>query len=165
MAQENSFDIVSQIDLQEVDNAVNQALKEVGQRYDFKGSKTSVDLNIREKVLTLTADDEFKLKSLIDILQSKFVKRGIPLKSLRYGSVEPAAGGTVRQTISLQVGIDKENAKMVLKIIKDTKLKVQAQIMNDQIRVSGKNKDDLQAVIKILRERDLPFAMQFVNYR
>lgn len=165
MPQDNSFDIVSEVNLQEVDNALNQARKEITQRYDFKGSKTSLELNQKEKQITVISDDDFKLKSVIDILQSKFVKRSIPLKALKYGAVEQAAGGTVRQVISLQVGIDKENAKTVVKLIKDTKLRVQSQIMDDQIRVSGKNKDDLQAIMKMLREKDLPFAMQFVNYR
>lgn len=165
MAQENSFDIVSEVNLQEVDNAVNQARKEIGQRYDFKGSKVSIEFSPKEKTIGVVADDDFRLKSVVDILQSKLVKRGIPLKALRYGPVEPAAGGTVRQRITLQVGIDKEDARLVVKIIKDTKLRVQAQILDDQIRVSGKSRDDLQAVIKTLRERNLPFAMQFVNYR
>lgn len=165
MAQDNSFDIVSEINMQEVDNAMNQAQKEIAQRYDFKGSKSSIELNQKEKKITVISDDDFKLKSVLDILQSKFVKRGIALKALKYGSVEPAASSTVRQVISLQVGIDKENAKTVVKMIKDTKLRVQAQIMEDQVRVSGKNKDDLQVIMKTLKEKDLPFAMQFVNYR
>ncbi len=165
MPQDNSFDIVSEINMQEVDNAMNQAQKEIAQRYDFKGSKSSIELNQKEKKITVISDDDFKLKSVLDILQSKFVKRGIALKALKYGSVEPAASSTVRQVISLQVGIDKENAKTVVKMIKDTKLRVQAQIMEDQVRVSGKNKDDLQVIMKTLKEKDLPFAMQFVNYR
>lgn len=165
MAQQSSFDIVSQVDLQEVDNALNQARKEITQRYDFKDSKTSIELNQKEKTITLISDDDFKLKSVIDIVQSKLIKRGVPLKALRYGKTEASANSTVRQAITLQVGIDKEDAKSVVKMIKDTKLKVQAQIMEDQIRVSGKDKDDLQAVIKLLREADVSFAMQFVNYR
>lgn len=165
MAQQNSFDIVSEINLQEVDNAVNQARKEVGQRYDFKGSKTSIDLNLKEKHLSLISDDDFKLKSVVDIVQSKLVRRGVSLKALHYSKVEPAAGATVRQVISLQVGIGKEDAKSIVKLVKDSQLRVQAQIMDDQVRVSGKNKDDLQAVIQLLRETDLPFALQFVNYR
>jgi hypothetical protein len=165
MAQQNSFDIVSEINFQEVDNALNQARKEIVQRYDFKDTNTTVDFNQKEKRITLTTSDDFHLKSAVDILQSKLVKRGVPLKSLKYGTPEQAAGGSIRQTIDLQVGIDKENAKEVVKLIKDSKIRVQAQIMDDQIRVSGKNKDDLQAVIKLLRERDFPFSMQFVNYR
>lgn len=165
MAQQNSFDIVSEVDLQEVDNALNQARKEIGQRYDFKDSKSSIELNQKEKTVTLISDDDFKLKSVIDIVQSKLIKRGVPLKALRYGKAEPAANSAMRQVITLQVGIDKEDAKLVVKMIKDTKLKVQAQIMDDQIRVSAKDKDDLQSVIKMLRESDLSFAMQFVNYR
>ncbi len=165
MAQQSSFDIVSEVDVQEVDNALNQARKEIGQRYDFKDSKSSIELNQKEKTVTLISDDDFKLKSVIDIVQSKLIKRGVPLKALRYGKAEPAANSTMRQVITLQVGIEKEDAKLVVKMIKDTKLKVQAQIMDDQIRVSAKDKDDLQSVIKMLRESDLSFAMQFVNYR
>ena len=165
MAQQNSFDIVSQVDMQEVDNALNQGRKEISQRYDFKNSKTSIDLDQKEKHISIVSDDEFRLKAVIDIVQSKLVKRGVSLKALKYGKVEPAAGGTVRQTVSLQVGIDKDDARTVVKLIKDSKIKVQAQIMDDQIRVSGKDKDDLQAVIKLLRDTDLSFAVQFVNYR
>ncbi len=165
MADSSSFDIVSEVNLQEVDNAINQARKEIGQRYDFKGSKSSLDLNQKEKTLTVISDDEFKLKSVLDILQNKLIKRGIPIKALSYGSVEPAASSTVRQIITLRVGIDKEDAKLIVKMIKETKLKVQAQIMDDQVRVSGKSKDDLQAIMKILRDADLKFAMQFTNYR
>ena len=165
MAQQNSFDIVSEVNMQEVDNALNQARKEIGQRYDFKDTNTAIDFNEKEKQITLTTSDDFHLKSAVDVLQSKLIKRGVPLKSLQYSSVEPASGSRVRQTIKLQVGIDKEHAKEVVKMIKDNKLKVQAQIMEDQVRVSGKNKDDLQAVMKMLRETEFPFAMQFVNYR
>jgi len=165
MAQQSSFDIVSEVNMQEVDNALNQARKEIGQRYDFKDTNTSLDFNEKEKQITLTTADDFHLKSAVDIVQSKLVKRSVPLKSLQYGKAEPAANSAVRQTIKLQVGIDKEHAKEVVKMIKDTKIRVQAQIMDDQIRVSGKDKDDLQAVIKMLREAEFPFAMQFVNYR
>jgi len=165
MAQQNSFDIVSEVDLQEVDNALNQARKEIAQRYDFKDSKSSIDFNTKEKQIVIISDDDFKLKSVIDIVQSKLIKRSVPIKALDYGKVEPAANSTVRQIISLRVGIDKENSKKVVKIIKDSKLRVQAQIMDDQIRVTGKSKDDLQDVMKIVREADLPFATQFVNYR
>ena len=165
MADTSSFDIVSEVNMQEVDNAINQARKEIGQRYDFKGSKSSIELNQKEKSLTLISDDDFKLKSVIDILQNKLIKRGVPIKALDYGTVEPAANTTVRQIINLRVGIDKENAKLLVKMIKDTKLRVQAQIMEDQVRVSGKNKDDLQSIIKLVREAELKFAVQFANYR
>ncbi len=165
MAQANSFDIVSEVNLQEVDNALNQARKEISQRYDFKDSKTSIDFNQKEKQIVVITDDEFKLKSVIDILQSKLIKRSVPIRALSYGKIEPAADSTVRQVISLRVGIDKENARTLVKIIKDSKLKVQAQIMDDQVRVTGKSKDDLQEVMKLVRGSDLPFAMQFVNYR
>jgi uncharacterized protein YajQ (UPF0234 family) len=151
--------------MQEVDNAINQARKEIAQRYDFKGSKSSIELNQKEKNITIISDDDFKLKSVVDILQTKMIKRSIPIKALDYGVVEPAAGSTVRQIITLRVGIAKDDAKLIVKMIKDTKLKVQAQIMEDQVRVTGKNKDDLQAVIKMVREADVKFAMQFVNYR
>ncbi len=165
MAETNSFDIVSKTDMQEVDNALNQSRKEIIQRYDFKGSKTSIELNQKEHTIVIISDDEFRMKATIDIIQSKMVKRGVPLKALSYSAVEPAAGGLVRQVITLQKGIDKDNARLIVKMIKDTKLKVQAAIMDDQVRVSGKNKDDLQAVIAMLRAADLKFAIQFVNYR
>jgi hypothetical protein len=165
MADTFSFDIVSEVNLQEVDNAVNQARKEIGQRYDFKGSKSSIELNAKEKTLTLASDDEFKLKSVVDVLEDKLIKRGVPIKALDFGIAEQAAGNTVRQVVTLRVGIDKENAKTIVKMIKDLKLKVQAQIMDDQIRVSGKNKDDLQAAMKAVRSADLKFAVQFTNYR
>ena len=165
MADTYSFDIVSEVNLQEVDNAINQARKEIGQRYDFKGSKSSIELNAKEKTLTLVSDDDFKLKSVVDVLQNKLIKRSVPLKALDYGTVEQAGGSTVRQIVTLRVGIDKENAKTIVKMIKDLKLKVQAQIMDDQIRVSGKNKDDLQAAMKAVRDAELKFAVQFTNYR
>jgi len=165
MPQQNSFDIVSEVNLQEVDNALNQARKEINQRYDFKDSKTSVEFSPKERQLTLQSVDEFHLKSALDVVQSRLVKRGVPLKSLRYGAIGPSAGGTVRQIISLQVGIGKDDARIIVKSIKDSKIRVQAQIMEDQVRVSGKDKDDLQSVIKMLREADFPFALQFVNYR
>ena len=165
MAQQNSFDIVSEVNLSEVENAVNQALKEILQRYDFKGIKTAIDLDQKEKKVTITTGNEFHLKSVIDILQTKMVKRGVPLKALKYGTIEPAASGSVRQVISLQVGIGKEDAKTLTKLIKDSKIRVQAQIMEDQVRVSGKDKDDLQAIIALIKSQELPFAIQFVNYR
>ncbi|HEX9829411.1 MAG TPA: YajQ family cyclic di-GMP-binding protein [Bacteroidota bacterium] len=160
-----SFDIVSDVDLQEVDNAVNQSLKEIGQRYDFKDSKTTIEFDKKEKKLTVSTIDDFHLKSAVDILNTKLIKRGVPVKALTFSTAEEASGGTVRQAISLKVGIDKENAKVVIKAIKDTNLRVQSQIMDDQIRVTGKNKDDLQAVINTLRTAELPIPLQFVNYR
>lgn len=165
MAQQNSFDIVSEVDLQEVDNALNQARKEISQRYDFKDSKTQIDFNTKDKQITLHTIDEFHLKSAIDILQSKLIKRGVSIKALRYGPIEAATGATVKQLITLVVGISKDDARAVVKMIKDSKIRVQAQIMDDQVRVSGKAKDDLQSVIQLLRDADLSFPVQFVNYR
>ncbi|HTX99138.1 MAG TPA: YajQ family cyclic di-GMP-binding protein [Bacteroidota bacterium] len=165
MADTFSFDIVSEVNLQEVDNAINQARKEIGQRYDFKGSKSSIDLALKEKTITVVSDDDFKLKSVVDVLQEKLIRRSVPLKALKYSTPEAAAGGTMRQVITLQVGIDKDNGKQIVKMIKDSKVRVQAQIMEDQVRVSGKNKDDLQTVIAMVRKADLPFAVQFTNYR
>jgi uncharacterized protein YajQ (UPF0234 family) len=165
MADSFSFDIVSEVSLQEVDNAVNQSRKEIAQRYDFKGSRSSIELDMKEKALTIHSDDEFKLKSVIDILQNKLIKRGVPVKALNYGAVEQASAGTVRQVISLRVGIDKDSARLLVRMIKDSKLKVQAQIMEDQVRVSGRAKDDLQAVMAAIKKADLAFAVQFTNYR
>lgn len=165
MAQQNSFDIVSEVNMQEVDNALNQTRKEVTTRYDLKDSKTTIDFAEKEKVITLHTDDDFHLKAVVDILQNKFIKRGIAIKTLKYGAVESAAGSTVRQKITVQVGIDKENAKKLVQIIKDTKLKVQASIMDEQVRVTGKDKDDLQAVIAKVRGTDFPLPLQFTNYR
>ena len=158
-----SFDIVSKVEMQEVDNAVNQTVKEIGQRYDFKGSKSQVSLeNDNIKVL---ADDDYKLKAVIDVLQSKFIKRGISVKALQYGKAEPASGGMVRQNIAIQQGISKEKGKEIIAVIKETKLKVQPQIQDDQVRVTGKNIDDLQEVIQLLKGKDLGVEMQFVNFR
>lgn len=165
MAQQNSFDIVSEVNMQEVDNALNQARKEVATRYDFKDSKTSIDFAEKEKEITLHTEDDFRLKAVVDILQNKFIKRGIAIKTLKYGTVETASGGTIRQKITLQVGIDKENAKKLVQIIKETKRKVQASIMEDQVRVTGKDKDDLQAIIALVRGTDFPLSLQFTNYR
>lgn len=165
MASDNSFDIVSKIEMQEVKNAIDQALKEVSQRFDFKGSKSDVTLEEKNNEIIVSSDDEYKLKSLINILQAKLVKRGISLKALTYGKIESALGSTVRQSIMLQQGIPSEKAKEIVKAIKETRLKVQAQIQGDQLRVSGKNRDDLQSVIKLLRESDFGIDMQFVNYR
>ncbi|MFO0751837.1 MAG: YajQ family cyclic di-GMP-binding protein [Thermodesulfovibrionales bacterium] len=165
MADEHSFDVVCEVDMQEVTNAVNQTTKEIGQRFDFKGSKSAVDLDKDKGVLTLLSDDEQKMKSVIDILQSKLVKRGIALKSLSYGKLEPAAGSTVRQTVTLQQGIPTEKAKEIVKIIKETKLKVNAEIQKDQVRVKAKKIDDLQTVMSHLKEKDFGIHIQFSNYR
>lgn len=165
MSKENSFDIVSVIEIQEVVNAVNQAMMEIRQRFDFKGSKSDIKLEEKDKKIVLISDDEHKMKSVTDILQSKLIKRGVSLKSLIYGKVEPAAGGTVRQVITLQQGIPVEKAKEIVKVIKDTKLKIQSQIQNDQIRVFGKSKDDLQSIMGLLRGKDLGIDLQFINYR
>ena len=165
MAQQNSFDIVSEVNMQEVDNALNQARKEVAQRYDLKDSKSAIDFDAKEKIVTVASLNEFTLKSVVDVLQNKLIKRGIHLKSLKYSAVEQAAGGTARQKITLLVGIDKENAKDLVKIIKEIKLKVQAQIMEEQIRVSGKDRDELQTVIAKLKGIEFPLPLQFTNYR
>ncbi|NUQ82539.1 MAG: YajQ family cyclic di-GMP-binding protein [Bacteroidetes bacterium] len=165
MAASNSFDIVSVLDFQEMDNAVNQTMKEVQTRYDLKDSKTEIDFNKKDKKLTIHTADEFKLTSVVDILQSRMIKRGISIKSMVPGKVETASLGTARQSFGLISGLDKEQAKEVTKVIKDSGVKVQAQIMDDLVRVTGKNKDDLQAVIKLLKEKDLAFPLQFTNYR
>lgn len=165
MAQQNSFDIVSEINMQEVDNALNQARKEIATRYDFRDTKTTIEFNQKEKEITVLSDNDFRMKAVIDILQNKMIKRGIHIKSLKYGALEPAAGSMVRQKITLLVGVDKENAKKLVQIIKETKIRVQAQIMEDQVRVTGKDRDDLQQVIAILREKDFPLPLQFINYR
>jgi uncharacterized protein YajQ (UPF0234 family) len=162
---EHSFDIVSKVDMQEVLNAVNQATKEISQRYDFRGSKSSIDLNKDRGEITLVSDDEGKLKSVVDILQTKFVKRGVSLKALDYGKPEPAAGSTVRQIVKLQQGIPTEKAKDLVKLIKTLKIKVQASIQDEQVRVKGKSIDDLQAVISAIKEKDFDYHMEFVNYR
>jgi len=163
MAKDCSFDIVSQTDLQEVDNAVNQAMKEIKQRFDFRGTKSNI---VREEsVLKITSDDDFKLENVIDILKGKAVKRNISPKSFEYGKVEAAAQGTVRQNVTLKSGIDKDNSKKIITLIKESKLKVQTQIQDDQIRVSGKNRDDLQQVIAKLRQLELEIDLQFINFR
>ncbi len=165
MAQLNSFDIVSEIDFQEVDNAVNMAMKEIQQRYDLKGTHSLIELNKKEKFLTIHSKDEYHLKICVDILQNKLIKRGISLKALKYEEILPAASGTVKQKVLLQSGIDKEQAKLITKIVKDSKLKVTATIQDNQVRVAGKDKDDLQAIIKAVKDADLPFHTQFVNYK
>src|SRR6059036_1607672 len=163
MAQQNSFDIVSAVDRAEVTNAINQTLKEVRQRFDFKGSSANVALEATE--LVLTAEDETKLRNMNDILQQKLVRRGVPLKALSYGTVEPAAGGTVRQRAQIQQGIPQEKAKDIVKFIKDSKAKVQASIQGDTVRISGRDRDTLQEVIAGLKGRDFGIHMQFTNYR
>lgn len=165
MADEHSFDIVSKVDLQEVLNAVQQATKEISQRFDFRGSKSSIELNKDKYEITLVSDDEPKLKSVVDILQSKLIKRNVSLKALTYGKIDPAAGSTVRQMVTLQQGIPTEKAKEIVKIIKDTKLKVQAEIQKDQLRVRAKKIDDLQTIIELLKGKDLNIYIEFVNYR
>lgn len=165
MAQEFSFDVVSKVDLQEVQNAVQQASKEIATRFDFRGSKSKIEWNEKELTLTLTSDDEGKLKSVKDILETRLVKRGVAVKSLDYQKVEPAAMGTVRQVAKIQQGIPSEKAKEMVKAIKDRKLKVQAAIQGDQLRVSGRAKDDLQEVMAMLRAGDFGVPLQFTNYR
>ncbi len=166
MANASSFDVVSEVDLQEVDNAVNQALKEIGQRYDFKGSKTTIELKRTEKELHLASDNEGRLKAVVEILQGRLVKRGIPLKAMDYQKVEQAFGGTARQTIKIISGLPPEAAKDVVKRIKDSKIKVQASIQDAQVRVSGKSKDDLQAALQLLKSApDIKVALQFTNFR
>jgi uncharacterized protein YajQ (UPF0234 family) len=165
MADEHSFDVVSRVDLQEVSNAVQQAVKEITQRFDFKGSKSSIELNKDKAEITLVADDEYKLKSLTEILKSKLVKRNVSLKTLAFGNTEKAAGDTLRQVITLQQGIAVEKAKDIVKLIKDMKLKVQSEIQKDQVRVRAKKIDDLQAVIQMLKGKDFDFHIEFINYR
>ncbi len=162
---ENSFDIVSRVDLQEVSNAVQQAMKEIGQRFDFRGSKSAIELDNDKNEVLLTSDDEYRLKSVVDILQGKLVKRKLSLKSLTYGKIESALSGTVKQVITLQQGIPVDKAKEIVKIIKREKLKVQSEIQKDQVRVRAKKIDDLQSVITLLKEKDLGIHMEFINYR
>lgn len=163
MAKDCSFDIVSKIDKMEVQNAVNMALKEIATRYDFKGSKSDIQMN--ENSLTLISDDEFKLDQLKDVLMGKLIKRNVPIKNLDAQKIEGGSQNTVRQNILLVSGIDKDNAKKINLAIKESKLKVKSQIQDEQIRVTGKSKDDLQQVIALLRKQDLSIELQFVNYR
>ncbi|MBD8497133.1 YajQ family cyclic di-GMP-binding protein [Paenibacillus arenosi] len=160
---EYSFDIISKTDLQEVNNAITQAEREIATRFDFKGSKSAMSLEKEE--LVLVSDDDYKLKSLIDILESKLIKRGVSIKNMDFGKIEPASGGTVRQRVRLKQGIEQDVSKKINVLIRDSKLKVKSQIQGDQLRVTGKNKDDLQAVMKLLREANLPLDLQFTNYR
>jgi uncharacterized protein YajQ (UPF0234 family) len=162
---DNSFDVVSKIELPEVLNAVQQALKEVQQRYDLKDSHSSIELQEKENKILLASKDEFKLKAVVDILESKLIKRKVPLKGLTYGEVLAAGGSTVRQEVSLQQGIAIEKAREIVKKIKESKLKVQASIQGDFVRVSGRDRDTLQSAIKLLRESDFGIDMQFTNYR
>jgi hypothetical protein len=164
MASENSFDVVSKIDLQEVSNAIQQSVKEIHTRFDLKDSKSDIALEGKEAIV-LSSVDEYKLKAVTDILQTKLVKRQVPLKGLQYDPIEPAAGSTVRQKIKLQQGIPIEKAREIVKLIKDSKLKVQASIQGDTVRVSGKDRDTLQQVIALLRGKDFGIDMQFTNYR
>jgi cyclic-di-GMP-binding protein len=161
---ENSFDIVSKVDLQEVSNAIQQALKEVHTRFDLKDSKSNITLEGKDAII-LTSQDDYKLKAVNDVLQQRLVKRSVPLKALSYGAIEPAAGSTVRQKISMQQGIPTEKAREIVKTIKNSKHKVQASIQGDLVRVSGKDRDTLQAVIALLRSNDFGIDMQFTNYR
>ncbi|MDU2929863.1 YajQ family cyclic di-GMP-binding protein [Negativicoccus succinicivorans] len=163
MAKEYSFDVVSTVDLQEVTNAVQQARKEITTRYDFRNSKS--ELTFADDTITLVSDDEYKLGAVQEVLRGKLVKRGVSLKNLDEGKIVPASGGTVRQEWKLKQGLDQDNAKKVTKLIKDRKLKVTAQIMADQVRVTGKDKDALQEVIAVLKATDFPVDLQFVNYR
>ena len=161
---ENTFDIVSKIDLQEVNNAIQQALKEIHTRYDLKDSKSNIALEGKDAIV-LSSVDDFKLKAVNDVFQGKLVKRGVPLKGLTYSAIEPAAGSTVRQKISLQQGIPIEKARDIVKLIKNSKKKVQASIQGDLVRVSGKDRDTLQEIIAVLRQQDFGIDMQFTNYR
>jgi cyclic-di-GMP-binding protein len=163
MAQDFSFDIVSKTDLQEVSNAIQQAQKELAQRFDFKGSKSSIELTAEE--IILVSDDEGKLRSVKDILESKLVKRGVSLKALDYAALEQAAGGTVRQKAKIVQGIEIEKAKAIVKAIKEAKLKVQASIQSEQVRVTGRAKDDLQKAMALVKAKDYGIPLQFTNYR
>lgn len=163
MASESSYDIVSKMDMQELTNAIDQTEREIASRFDFKGSKS--ELKVEKDVLVIVSDDEYKLNAVIDIMQSKMIKRGLPIKNLDYGKIEPASLGAVRQRITLKSGIDQENAKKINILIRDSKLKVKSQIQGDQIRVTGKSKDDLQQIMQLLRKADLTVDVQFTNFK
>lgn len=163
MAKENTFDIVSRVDMQEVRNSVDQAVREIRTRFDFKGSRSDIIFDGEE--ITLIGDDDFKLRNVIDILENRLVKRGINIKALRYGKIEPAAKDTVRQKLNLVQGVDKEQSKIITRLVKESKLKVQVSIQGDQVRISGKNRDDLQEIIKIIKDYEFDIPLQFVNYR
>jgi uncharacterized protein YajQ (UPF0234 family) len=162
---DHSFDVVSTVDLQEVSNAIQQAVKEIGQRFDFRGSKSSIDLDKGKNEIHIVSDDEYKLKSVDDILQGKLIKRKVPLKALNYGNIEDAASSTVKQIVTLQQGIPTEKGKEIVKALKSSKLKVQSEIQKDQLRVRAKKIDDLQAAITLLKEKDFDIHLEFVNYR
>lgn len=166
MAQQNSFDVTTGVDLQEVDNAVNQAQKEIAQRYDFKGSKVSIDFKRAEDMIVLVADDDYKMRALFDVLQAKLIKRGVPVKNLELGEVKQAGGDTVRRELKLKTALDSDTARKVAATIKDAKLKkVQAAIQGDQVRVSSPSKDDLQEAMTLLRSQDFGVELTFGNYR
>jgi cyclic-di-GMP-binding protein len=166
MAKNATFDITSTVDLQEIDNAINQARKEVGQRYDFKGATAEIEYDKGETALTLIADDDYRLQALVDVLQTKLIKRSVPIRNLDYGDVESASGGKVRQVITLQQGISTEKGKEIVKEIKSAGFKkVQAQIQDDQVRVQSPSIDDLQAVIQHLKSKDFGLELQFGNFR
>lgn len=165
MAQKFSFDVVSEVDFQEIDNALNQASKEIMQRYDLKDSNTTIELSKADKTILINSKDDYGIKTSVDILQSKFIKRKLSLKVMKLNEIEPAASGRVKQLITLQSGISKEDAKLITKMIKEMKLKVNAQIMDEQVRVQGAKKDELQTVMTNLKEADLTFPVQFTNYK
>ena len=165
MADQFSFDVVSEVNMQELKNALDQATKEIKQRFDFKDSKTEITLKEKEKELTVISDDEYKLNAVNEIIKAKCVKRGVSLKALNYGAIEPALGGTVRQVVKIQSGIAADKAKELTKSVKDSKLKVQAQIQGEQVRILSKSKDELQAAIAFLKQKDFGIDLQFTNYR
>jgi uncharacterized protein YajQ (UPF0234 family) len=165
VADVNSFDVVSNVDMQEVKNALDQAMKEIHQRFDFKGSRTELTLKEKESELVIVSDDEYKLKSVVDIMKARLIKRNVSVKAFGFGPVEPALSGTVRQVAKIQNGLPNEKAKEIARLIKDGKFKVQAQIQGDQVRVQGKSKDDLQAAIALLKSKDFGIDLQYVNYR
>ena len=165
MADQNSFDVVSKVDMQEAKNAIDQALKEIHQRFDFKGTKTELTLKEKENELVIVSDDEYKLKSVVDILKAKLIKRNVSVKAFTFGVVEPALGGTVRQTAKIQNGLAIEKAKEIVKAVKEGKFKAQAQIQGDQLRVVSKSRDELQLVITFLKGKDFGVDLQYINYR
>jgi uncharacterized protein YajQ (UPF0234 family) len=165
MAKNSSFDVVSEIDFQEVDNAINQSIKEIRQRYDLKDSGTEIELNKKDKLININTKDDYALKQSIDIIQSKFIKRKLSIKALKWDEPETASNGRLRLKINLQNGISKDNAKKITKLVKDMKLKVNAQIMDEKVRVQGAKKDELQSVIQAIRDEDYDFPVQFVNYQ
>jgi cyclic-di-GMP-binding protein len=165
MADVSSFDVVSKVDMQEVKNALDQTTKEIRQRFDFKGTRTELTLKEKESELVIVSDDEYKLKSVVDIVKARLIKRNVSVKAFGFGPVEPALGGTVRQVAKIQNGLPTEKAKEIARLIKDGKFKVQAQIQGEQVRVQGKSKDELQAVIALLKSKDFGLDLQYVNYR